>query len=120
MLWYVWITTHRHTQTQTQTQTHRHTHTHTHTHTLYVCMCVYVSVHTHTHGVCTHTHTAEPLPITVVIFPAPLEHLMTRTEDGRYFCRWTAEYASNVRIEIKVEKEATSLHISGKIGKMNK
>jgi hypothetical protein len=69
-----------------------------------VCVCVY-----------THTHTSEPLPITVVIFPAPLEHQMTRTEDGRYICRWTAEYASDVRVEIKVGREAaTSLHISGK------
>jgi len=57
---------------------------------------------------------AAVLPLLVVIVPAPLEHQMTRAPDGVYICRWTTEYASDIRIDIKVGLEsASSRHIPG-------
>jgi lipopolysaccharide biosynthesis glycosyltransferase len=56
----------------------------------------------------------DPLPLLVVIVPAPLEHQMTRSPDGYYTCRWTTEYASDIRVDIKVGLEtASSIHIPG-------
>ena len=56
----------------------------------------------------------EPLPLVVVIVPAPLEHQMSRSEDGLYTCRWTAEYASDVKVDIKVGLDgASAQHVPG-------
>jgi hypothetical protein len=56
----------------------------------------------------------QPLPLVVVIVPAPLDHHMVRTEDGLYTCQWTAEYASDVKVEIRIEGRGDGAqHIRG-------
>ena len=47
----------------------------------------------------------QPLPLIAIVTPSPLEHRMIRDATGVYICEWTAEYAGQVKVEIKVDAQ---------------